>query len=113
MKSIAITAALATAFVLTACGKADGPGANATPSLIPASVAGAYKSADGKVTLNFDGATVRVTFKVGKSVDYKYSTEGNSVKWIYEATGVAESCEIRSSIELYCAVFRQTYKKIG
>lgn len=113
MKFIAITTALVAAFVLTACGKGDSPSSNGSPSLIPASVSGAYKSADGKVTLNFDGDKVHITFKVGKGGDYKYSTEGNSVKWIYESTGVAETCEIKSSTELYCAVSRQAYTKIG
>lgn len=111
MKAIAITAARSAAFVLTACGQADGPSANVDPAPIPASVSDVYKSADGKVTLNFDGENVKITFKVGK--DYRYSNEGNSVKWIYEATGVAEACEIKRSPELYCAVSRQAYTKIG
>lgn len=113
MKFNAITAALSAAFVLTACGKSDGLSANVTPSLVRSSVSGAYKSADGKVTLNFDSEKVHITFKVGKGADYKYSTEGNSVKWIYESTGVAETCEIKSSTELYCAISRQAYTKIG
>lgn len=112
MKFIALAVTIAAAFILTACGKSEPP-TDGTPILIPPSVSGSYKSADGKVTFNFAGDKVQITFKVGKAVEYKYSTEGNSLKWVYEATGVAESCEIKSSTALYCTTSGQAFTKIS
>lgn len=107
--AIAITAAL----VLTACGKEDGSSSNGAPALIAASISGIYQSADGKTTFNFSNGKLQTSHKVGKGGEYKYSTDGNSVKWTYEATGVAESCEIKESTTIYCAVSRQSFTKIN
>lgn len=112
MKFIAITTAIAAAFVLTACGKGDSTNSNGSPSLMPTGVSGTYKAADEKSTFTFSGGKVRITPKVGKGAEYSYSVEGNTVKWIYEASGISESCEIQSNTKIYCTYSRQAFNKI-
>lgn len=112
MKFVAITSTIVAAFVLTACGKGDSPSSKGSPSLLPAGVFGTYKAADEKSTFTFTGGKVRITPKIGKVAEYSYFIEGNTVNWIYEVSGISESCEIQSSTKIYCTYSRQAFNKI-
>lgn len=107
--ALAITVSLA----LTACGNGDGHSSNNAAAPILASVSGIYKSSDGNTTLDFNAGKVHLTNKIGKGGEYQYTIEGKSIRWTYEATGVPESCEIKSSTEIFCSAATTTFTKIN
>lgn len=110
MKYLAI--AFIASIALTACGKGDAPSSNGSPALSQVGLSGTYKSSSGNTTLKFSSGKLRIEAKFVDSVEYSYSFDGNKVKWVYEASGVNESCEIKSGTAIYCSSAAETYTKI-